>query len=135
MPSMFTNHVPQCHTSVLNTSRNRDSTISLGSLLQYFTTLSEKKFFLKSNLNISCHYLKSFLLILSLVTWKMRPNLTFPTTLFQVVVESDKVSPDCLLLQSKQSHLPQPILIKLVHQTLHQLCSASLHMFQGLKVF
>ena len=64
MPSMFTNHVPQCHTSVLNTSRNRDSTISLGSLLQYFTTLSEKKFFLISNLNLSQSNLETLPLVL-----------------------------------------------------------------------
>ena len=35
----------------LNTSRDSDSTTSLGSLFQGFTMLSEKKFFLTSNLN------------------------------------------------------------------------------------
>ncbi|KAK4824198.1 hypothetical protein QYF61_012014 [Mycteria americana] len=47
------------------------------------------------------------------------PHLS--TTSFQVAVESDKVSPQPPFLQAKQSQLPQPLLIRLVLQTLHQL--------------
>ncbi|KAK4807134.1 hypothetical protein QYF61_018475 [Mycteria americana] len=47
------------------------------------------------------------------------PHLS--TTSFQVVVESNKVSPQPPFLQAKQSQFPQPILIRLLLQTLHQL--------------
>jgi len=39
-------------TCFLNTSRDSDSTTSLGSLCQHLTTLSEEKFFLISNLSL-----------------------------------------------------------------------------------
>jgi len=52
------------------------------------------------------------------------------TTSFQVVVESDEVSPELLLLQTKESQLPWPLLIRLVLHTLQQLCWPSLDMFQ-----
>ena len=48
----------------LSTSRNGDSTTSLGSLCQCTTTLREK-FFLTSKLNLPCHNLRPFPLILS----------------------------------------------------------------------
>ncbi|KAK4830412.1 LOW QUALITY PROTEIN: hypothetical protein QYF61_010943, partial [Mycteria americana] len=47
------------------------------------------------------------------------PHLS--TTSFQVVVESDKVSPQPPFLQAKQPQFPQPLLIRLLLQTLHQL--------------
>ncbi|KAK4830186.1 LOW QUALITY PROTEIN: hypothetical protein QYF61_009213 [Mycteria americana] len=53
------------------------------------------------------------------------------TTSFQVVVESDKVSPQPLLLQAKQPQYPQPLLIRL---TLHQLRCPSLDTLQHLNV-
>lgn len=67
--------VPQHHTdpSLLNSSR--DSTAALGCL--GFTTFSGKKFFLRSNLNLSWCNLRLFPLMLSLVTWEKR--LTSPT--------------------------------------------------------
>jgi len=43
------------------------STISLGSLFQYITTLSEKNFFLISNLNLSWYKLRPFSLARILV--------------------------------------------------------------------
>ncbi|KAK4824165.1 hypothetical protein QYF61_011292, partial [Mycteria americana] len=43
------------------------------------------------------------------------PHLS--TTSFQVVVESDEVSPQPPFLQAKQSQLPQPLLIRLLLQT------------------
>ncbi|KAK4828712.1 hypothetical protein QYF61_000550 [Mycteria americana] len=60
------------------------------------------------------------------------PHLS--TTSFQAVVESDKVSPQPPFLQAKQSQLPQPLLIRLLLQTLHQLRCPSLDTLQHLKV-
>jgi len=51
----------------LNTSQDSDSTISLGSLLQCLITVSEKKFFLISNLNLPWSNLRPFLLVLLLM--------------------------------------------------------------------
>ncbi|KAK4810562.1 hypothetical protein QYF61_004525 [Mycteria americana] len=56
------------------------------------------------------------------------------TTSFQVVVESIKVSPQPPFLQAKQSQLPQPLLIRLLLQTLHQLRCPSLDTLQHLNV-
>ncbi|KAK4827827.1 hypothetical protein QYF61_021911 [Mycteria americana] len=60
------------------------------------------------------------------------PHLS--TTSFQVVVESDKVSPQPPFLQAKQPQFPQPPLIRLVLQTLHQLRCPSLDTLQHLNV-
>ncbi|KAK4806165.1 hypothetical protein QYF61_001088 [Mycteria americana] len=60
------------------------------------------------------------------------PHLS--TTSFQVVVESDEVSPQPPFLQAKQSHLPQPLLIRLLLQTLHQLRCPSLYALQYLNI-
>ncbi|KAK4822062.1 hypothetical protein QYF61_008871 [Mycteria americana] len=60
------------------------------------------------------------------------PHLS--TTSFQVVEESDKVSPQPPFLQAKQSQLPQPLLIRLLLQTLHQLRCPSLDTLQHLNV-
>ncbi|KAK4816070.1 hypothetical protein QYF61_011294, partial [Mycteria americana] len=60
------------------------------------------------------------------------PHLS--TTSFQAVVESDKVSPQPPFLQAKQSQLPQPLLIRLLLQTLHQLRCPSLDTIQHLNV-
>jgi len=62
-------------------------------------------------------------------------NTCLTTTSFQVAVESDKVSPQPPLLQTEQPQLPQPLLIRLVLQTLHQLHCSSLDMLQQLNVF
>ena len=58
----------------LNTSRDGDSTTSLRSLFQCLTTLSVKKFFLISNLNLPWCNLRPFPLILSPVTSEKRPT-------------------------------------------------------------
>ncbi|KAK4820689.1 hypothetical protein QYF61_003609 [Mycteria americana] len=60
------------------------------------------------------------------------PHLS--TTSFQAVEESDKVSPQPPFLQAKQSQLPQPLLIRLLLQTLHQLRCPSLDTLQHLNV-
>ncbi|KAK4828556.1 hypothetical protein QYF61_027525 [Mycteria americana] len=52
----------------------------------------------------------------------------------KVAVESDKVSPQPPLLQAKQSQLPQPLLITLLLQTLHQLRCPSLDTLQHLNI-
>ncbi|KAK4827968.1 hypothetical protein QYF61_022670, partial [Mycteria americana] len=61
------------------------------------------------------------------------PHLS--TTSFQVVIGSDKVSPEPPFLQAKQSHFPQPLLTGLVLQTLHQLCCSSLDTCVVMTVF
>ncbi|KAK4810597.1 hypothetical protein QYF61_007334 [Mycteria americana] len=60
------------------------------------------------------------------------PHLS--TTSFQVVEESNKVSPQPPFLQAKQSQLPQPLLIRLLLQTFHQLRCPSLHTLQYLNI-
>ncbi|KAK4819936.1 hypothetical protein QYF61_015557 [Mycteria americana] len=90
-------------------TRDGDSTPSLGSLFQCLTTLSVKKNFLISSLNLPWRNLRPFLLVLSLA-----------------VVESDEVSPQPPFLQAEQPQFPQPLLISLVLQTLHQLRCPSL---------
>ena len=57
------------------------------------------------------------------------------TTSLQVVIESNEVAPEPPLLQTEQSQLPQPLLIRFMLQTPHQFCCPSLDMFQGLNVF
>ncbi|KAK4815348.1 hypothetical protein QYF61_000180 [Mycteria americana] len=56
------------------------------------------------------------------------------TTSFQVVVESNKVSPQPPFLQAEQPQFPQPLFIRLVLQTLHQLRCPSLDTLQHLNV-
>ncbi|KAK4815578.1 hypothetical protein QYF61_004095, partial [Mycteria americana] len=60
------------------------------------------------------------------------PHLS--TASCQAVVESGKVSPQPPFLQAKQSQLPQLLLIRLLLQTLHQLCCPSLDTLQHLNV-
>ncbi|KAK4810966.1 hypothetical protein QYF61_014438 [Mycteria americana] len=60
------------------------------------------------------------------------PHLS--TTSFQVVGESNKVSPQPPFLQAKQPQFPQPLLIRLLLQTLHQLPCSSLDALQHLNV-
>ncbi|TRZ08524.1 hypothetical protein HGM15179_018581 [Zosterops borbonicus] len=55
-------------------------------------------------------------------------------TTFQVVVESDMVSPEPPFLQAKQLQLPQLLLIELVFQALHQPCCLSLDTFENLNI-
>ncbi|KAK4825477.1 LOW QUALITY PROTEIN: hypothetical protein QYF61_027632 [Mycteria americana] len=126
---MFLNATP---THPLNTCMDGDSTTSLGSLFQCLTTLSVKKFSLISNLNLPQRNLKPFPLVLWLLGEETDPHLS--TTSFQVVVETNKVSPQPPFLQTKQPQFPQPLLIRLVLQTLHQLRCPSLDTLQHLNV-
>ncbi|KAK4828228.1 hypothetical protein QYF61_024723 [Mycteria americana] len=61
-------------------------------------------------------------------------NPHLATTSFQVVVESEKVSPQPPFLRAKQPQFPQPLLIRLLLQTLHQLHCPSLDTLQHLNV-
>ncbi|GAB0204449.1 hypothetical protein GRJ2_002910500 [Grus japonensis] len=61
-------------------------------------------------------------------------NTHVTTTSFRVVAENEKVSPQPPFLQAKQSQFPQPLLIRLVLWTLHQLCCPSLDKLQHLNV-
>ena len=71
-------------TRLLDTSRDGDSTTSLGSLFQCSTTLSAKKFFIISSLKLPWHNLRLFPLVMvtrgwllglpRLVTWEKRPT-------------------------------------------------------------
>ncbi|KAK4814948.1 hypothetical protein QYF61_006892 [Mycteria americana] len=88
-----------------NQKRDGDSTTSLGSLFQRWTTLSVKR---------------------------DQPHLS--TASFQAVVESDEVSPQPPFLQAEQPQVPQPLPISLVLQTLPQLHCPSLDTLQPLNV-
>jgi len=62
-------------------------------------------------------------------------NTHLSTTSFQAVVESNKVSPQPPLLQTKQPQFLQPLLISFVLQTLHQPRCPSLDTLQHINVF
>ena len=117
---------------LLNTSRGCDSTTSLGRLSQQLITLSVKKPFLIFKLNLPWHNLRPFPLLLSLVKLGEETNTWLTTTSFQIVVESNKVTPQPPLLQNKQPHLPQLLLVRLVLQTPHQPCCPLLNTLQHL---
>ena len=58
-------------------------------------------------------------------------NPHLATASLQVLVESDKVSPEPLLLQTKQFQFPQSLPIRLMLQISHQLHCPFLDMHQG----
>ena len=101
-------------TQLLNTSRDSDSTTSLGSLCQCTTTLSEKKCFLISNLKLPWHNLRPYF---SPYLGEGASSLLI-TASFQAV-ESNKASPESPLLQIEKPCFPQLLPIRLVLQTLH----------------
>lgn len=68
-------------------------------------------------------------LVLSFVT-----DSLLTATSFQVVVESNDVSPRLPLLQTKQPQFPQPFFICLVFLSCHQLHSNSLHSLEKLHI-
>ena len=74
-----------------------------------------------SNLNLPWSNLRSFPLVLLLVTWEKRPT---PTSLHsQVAVESNEVSPQPPLLQNEQPQLPRLLLIRLFSRPLPSLAA------------
>jgi len=92
-------------TCLLNISRGCDSTTSLGSLSQCLTTLSVKKFFLISNLNLPWCNLRP--LPLSCYLEKETDSHLPTTSSFWVVVESNNVSLSLLFsrLNNPSSHI------------------------------
>ena len=78
--------------------------------------------------------LPPFPYVLSLVIWEKTLTPISLQPPFQVVVETDKVSPQPPLLQTKQPQFPQLLLIGLVLWTLHQLRCFSLDTLQHLSV-
>jgi len=86
----------------LNTSRDSDSTTSLGSLCQCLTSLSEKKFLLISNLILPWCNLKRFPFVLSLVIQETRPT---PTSLQPFKELKTVVICPLSLLFSRQNNL------------------------------
>ena len=103
----------------LNTFRDGDSTIELGSLFQCLTTLSVKKFFLTSNLNLPWCNLRPFSLVLSPVRRDL-PALAVST--FQILEESNRVSPQPPFPQTKQPRFLQSLLVRHILQALHKPC-------------
>jgi len=91
MPCPLTVSLSAPPTRSLNTSRDSDSTTSLGSLCHCLTTLSEKKSFLISNLNLPwCNLIPSPLILLllpgkwwspSFLSFQPSPGLPVPTVL------------------------------------------------------
>ncbi|KAK4827249.1 hypothetical protein QYF61_015696 [Mycteria americana] len=110
---------------LLNTSREGDSTTSLGSLVQCLITLTYKPPLAQLEA-ISSRPIARFL--------GEETDTHLATASFQGVVESNKVSPQPPFLQAKQPQFPQPLLTGLVLQTLHQLRCPSLDTLQPLNV-
>ena len=122
-------------TCVLNISGDGDSTTSLGRMFQCLTTLSQNKFILISNLNLSWCNFRPYPLFLPLVTWEGKEfDCHIATISFQEIVENYKISSDPPLLRTKQTQFPQLMLTRLVLQIPHQLCFPSLDILQGLDV-
>ena len=92
------------------------NTTSLGNPLQGLTTFWEKKFFLTPNLNLPLVQLEASTSspIASYAGEGANTHLT--TTPFWAVEESNKVTTEPPLLQTKQLPFLQPLLVRLVLQ-------------------
>ncbi|KAK4817730.1 hypothetical protein QYF61_026530 [Mycteria americana] len=129
LPSPPLYHVPK---HLIQT--DGDSTTSLGSLFQCLITPFSELKFPNSQSKTPLVQLEAISSrpITCYLGEETDPRLS--TTSFQVVVESDKVSPQPPFLQAKQPQFPQPLLIRLLLQTLHQLRCPSLDTLQPLNV-
>lgn len=95
----------------VSASRDNDPTTSLGNLSQCLTPLTLKNYFLVSSLNLppqamtipSCPFIVGMI---------KETGLHLTKTSFQVVVETDEVSPEPPLLETKHTLLPRPFLIR-----------------------
>lgn len=97
---------------------------------------SREEVFLIANLNLSLCNVSPLLLVLSLVIWVRRPIVVSLLTSFQIVLESDGVSPEPSFLQSKESQFLQSFFIGFELQTLHPFfCFYSLDRLQCLRGF
>lgn len=109
-------------TCLLNISRHGDSTYStasLGNLVQGLMTLSVKRFFPISSLNLPSYNLRPFPLVLLLVE-EVDPPPGY--SLLSGICRKREVSPEPSFLQAKHSWLPQMLLTGLMLHTLHKLC-------------
>lgn len=80
--SLITKSHPQCHVHPSHKSlQGVDLMTSMSNHFQCLTSLYWKKSFLMSNLNLPWNNLRSFLCVLSLVTWEKgrTPIFSFPT--------------------------------------------------------
>ncbi|KAK4826030.1 hypothetical protein QYF61_003851 [Mycteria americana] len=107
----------------LNVSRDGASTTSLANLLQCFTTLIVKTFFLISSLN-----LPSF-------SSKPLPLVLLQQALLKILKGPNKVSPEPSLLQAEQPQLSQPFFIGEMFHPLDHLCGPPLDPIQQVCVF
>ena len=118
----------------LNTFRDGDSTTYLGSLFQCLTTLSVKKFFLISNLNLPWLNLRPFHLVLSPVTSEKRPTSFLLYTPFRYWRRAIRSPLNLLFPQIKQPQFLQSLLIGHILQALHKPCCPPLDLLQHLNV-
>ena len=118
---------------LLNTARDGDPTTSLGSPFQCLTTLSVKKSSLISNLNLPWHNLRPLPLVLSLSPMRTDQPCSAAVT-FQVLEESNEVSPQPPPSQTEQPQLLQSLLIGRILPALPQPCCPSLDLLQHLCV-
>ena len=102
----------------MNSPRDADSNTFLSRSFQHLTSLSEK-YFLASTLNLFWSNLRPFPLVLLLSYKGEEDNLHLTTTFPQAVVDSNNVTPEPPFLQTGQSQLSQPLLIRLMLQTPH----------------
>ncbi|KAK4822584.1 LOW QUALITY PROTEIN: hypothetical protein QYF61_017170 [Mycteria americana] len=115
-------------------SLDGDSTTSLGSLFQCLTTRSVKNFFPNIQSKPPLPQLEAISSCASACYLGEQTDPHLATASFQIVVESNKVSPQPPFLQAKPPLFPQLLLIRLVLQTLHQLRCPSLDTLQHLNV-
>ncbi|KAJ7423414.1 hypothetical protein BTVI_09780 [Pitangus sulphuratus] len=117
----------------LSTSRNSESTTSLGSPFQSLITLCEE---ILPNVQPKPP-LAQLKLVPSCPTADCLVEETdthLATPSCQGVVGSEKISPEPPLLQAKQPHIPQPLPTGLVLQSVHQPCCSSLDLLQPLNI-
>jgi len=116
----------------LKTFRDGDSITSLGNIFQYLTTLSKKNFFPNIQPELPLVPLKIITICPLTNHLGEEAESHLSTTSFLVVVENDMVLPVPTPFQTKQSQFLWLLLIRLVLQSIHLLCSPSLNMIQAL---
>ena len=113
---------------VLNISRERDSTTSLGSLFQCSVSLKVKKFFLMYRWNFSCFSLCPLPLVLSLSTTEK--SLAPSSWHLKIFISIYKIPSQPSLFQAKQAQIPQPFLVGQMLLSLHHACSPPMDSLQ-----
>lgn len=108
---------------LLSISEDGDSTTYLGHACQDSVILVPKKYFFTFRGNLLCLGLHPLPLVLALGTTEKKPNSGLSASFLQVFILIEKIP--LTLLQSEQSQLSQPFLIKEMLQTPQQLWWAS----------